>query len=310
MRFFDTKEEVIDIQLTPYGKHVLSKGMWRPVYYEFYDDDIIYDSSYAGTLNEKQEETSQRIKDTKRVRTQYTFQTPSSGSFLSKEAYIEKRNTLKSTFLPLGNSSIIKNEYPAIQAKMHSAEISEVSTTNNISTIELKDLSFIITNETVENEEDRSLSKMVYDDGSFIDVLEKEILIDITELGVDIEIENFEISFMEIDEQGMEVRKIHFIDEQKPTKVVNDVLVDNEEYNIYSEKLLNNEFENKKFINYFLDVKVDKEIDQSIFCKYLPKEEILRLKIVEGYDIDCVEEEDITTIFSTNATSLNTEEDN
>jgi len=46
MVFFNTKEEVIDIELTPYGKHLLSQGKWKPVYYEFYDDDILYDSKH------------------------------------------------------------------------------------------------------------------------------------------------------------------------------------------------------------------------------------------------------------------------
>ena len=47
MKFFDKKEEVIDIQLTQYGKHLLSVGKWRPVYYAFFDDNILYDGRYA-----------------------------------------------------------------------------------------------------------------------------------------------------------------------------------------------------------------------------------------------------------------------
>ena len=41
--FFDKKEDVMDIQLTQYGKHLLSKGEFSPTYYAFYDQDIIYD---------------------------------------------------------------------------------------------------------------------------------------------------------------------------------------------------------------------------------------------------------------------------
>ena len=48
MEFFDKKEEVIDIQLTQYGKYLLSRGEFRPSFYAFYDDDIIYDSNYTG----------------------------------------------------------------------------------------------------------------------------------------------------------------------------------------------------------------------------------------------------------------------
>ena len=48
MKFFDKKEEVLDIELTQYGKHLLSRGVLRPVFYAFFDDDIIYDSQYIG----------------------------------------------------------------------------------------------------------------------------------------------------------------------------------------------------------------------------------------------------------------------
>jgi hypothetical protein len=60
--FFDKKEEVINIELTQYGKHLLSKGKFRPEYYAFYDDDVLYDTQYAGYA-ENQNETQPRILD-------------------------------------------------------------------------------------------------------------------------------------------------------------------------------------------------------------------------------------------------------
>ena len=43
MSFFDSKEEVIKIELTQFGKYLLSKGKFAPKYYAFFDDDIVYD---------------------------------------------------------------------------------------------------------------------------------------------------------------------------------------------------------------------------------------------------------------------------
>ena len=43
MAFLDRKEQVMDTQLTQYGKRLLAKGKFKPAYYAFYDDDIIYD---------------------------------------------------------------------------------------------------------------------------------------------------------------------------------------------------------------------------------------------------------------------------
>ena len=42
MGFFNRKEEVIDLQLTPHGKYLLSKGKLKPAYYAFFDDDIFF----------------------------------------------------------------------------------------------------------------------------------------------------------------------------------------------------------------------------------------------------------------------------
>ena len=47
MGFFDKKEEVVEIQLTQYGKHLLSRGKMMPKYYAFFDDDVVYDFRYA-----------------------------------------------------------------------------------------------------------------------------------------------------------------------------------------------------------------------------------------------------------------------
>ncbi len=48
----DKKEEVIDIELTPYGKQLLSMGKMKPAYYAFFDDNIMYDAEYAGNIEE------------------------------------------------------------------------------------------------------------------------------------------------------------------------------------------------------------------------------------------------------------------
>ena len=72
MEFFDKKEEVLDIELTEYGRELLSQGRWRPVTYAFFDDDILYDSE--ATINgttEKQNDAQRRIKyDTPSMKTQ------------------------------------------------------------------------------------------------------------------------------------------------------------------------------------------------------------------------------------------------
>ena len=78
MEFFNRKEEVIDIQLTQYGKHLLSRGVFQPSFYAFYDDDVIYDSQYmsegSSDALESSTQISERIKTTPRIKSQYVFE--------------------------------------------------------------------------------------------------------------------------------------------------------------------------------------------------------------------------------------------
>lgn len=76
MEFFNRKQEVMDVQMTQYGKYLLSKGQFKPEFYAFYDDDITYDWDNASTgtsAGENQNDIEDRIKETPRMKTQYVF---------------------------------------------------------------------------------------------------------------------------------------------------------------------------------------------------------------------------------------------
>ena len=74
-KFLDKKTRVIDFKLTPHGKQKLSIGKFKPIYYQFFDDGILYDSecgagagdespvAIRGGPREAQNKTNQRIKD-------------------------------------------------------------------------------------------------------------------------------------------------------------------------------------------------------------------------------------------------------
>ena len=72
-KFLNKKEQVFDLKLTSYGNYRLSQGNFKPVYYAFYDDNILYDIQYASGKNgdgdfvispqELQNNTQRRIKD-------------------------------------------------------------------------------------------------------------------------------------------------------------------------------------------------------------------------------------------------------
>tara|TARA_A100001391_G_scaffold174943_1_gene137622 strand:- start:4227 stop:5243 length:1017 start_codon:yes stop_codon:yes gene_type:complete len=71
MEFFDRKQEVVDIKLTQYGKNRLAKGKFKPTYYAFFDNDIIYDTNHGENgYEEVQKESEDRIKSALRQKTQ------------------------------------------------------------------------------------------------------------------------------------------------------------------------------------------------------------------------------------------------
>ena len=71
--YFNKKEEVIEIELTQYGKHLLSKGEFKPVFYSFFDDDIVYDSAYTGSDEEQNYSEDRILEDTPNTKVQYVF---------------------------------------------------------------------------------------------------------------------------------------------------------------------------------------------------------------------------------------------
>ena len=61
--FINKKEEVIDISLTQHGKYLISKGKFKPSFYAFYDDDVLYDAAHAKITSGSQNENLTRIKE-------------------------------------------------------------------------------------------------------------------------------------------------------------------------------------------------------------------------------------------------------
>lgn len=114
--FFNKKEEVINIELTPYGKHLFSEGKFRPAFYSFYDNDILYDGNYGGII-EDQNNIVDRIKTgTPYLKPQSTF-TSSVAQVRTAEIYpdpLQAPVSASINFLrPMGRLSPWRNFKPA-----------------------------------------------------------------------------------------------------------------------------------------------------------------------------------------------------
>ena len=140
MEFFNKKEEVIDLQLTQYGKYLLSLGKFKPIYYAFYDDGIIYDSNYVGQ-NEAQNNAELRIQsDTPNLKPLHNFHSIEDDMQRAVEAKNSGKEGLaqkmiqptpdKSQILvhSLANSDLGSNKVPAWNVTLLSGKILTGST--------------------------------------------------------------------------------------------------------------------------------------------------------------------------------------
>ena len=161
MEFFDKKQDVLDIKLTPYGRYLLSLGRLKPVYYTFFDDDIIYDGTFAG-LTETQNDIEDRIlRDTPRLKQQASYvgvettfkkqskvlrsanQSGTHGHELvdgtsTSSAYMNFQHPLERDYsmgMPMGKTSKTNDNPPQWRAMMMSGKISSSTRTLEDQTI-------------------------------------------------------------------------------------------------------------------------------------------------------------------------------
>jgi len=73
MTFFDKKEEVLELKLSSYGKQKLAAGTFKPVFYAFFDDDILYDGARAGVTEDNNNIEPRIQENTPSMRVQTSF---------------------------------------------------------------------------------------------------------------------------------------------------------------------------------------------------------------------------------------------
>tara|TARA_Y100001938_G_scaffold150449_1_gene241414 strand:- start:1693 stop:2775 length:1083 start_codon:yes stop_codon:yes gene_type:complete len=270
MKFFNLKEEVIDIELTSYGKHLLSKGKFKPHYYAFFDDGVLYDAEYGGT-NEPQKDAQNRIKnDTPRLKAQSCYTSAKTNldrdlePIRSQQIDYELRQDLipsvdmiqrdadkfYSLKYAIGTSDLNTNKAPAWNVKFLRGFISSSSdfltgafSSLSIPQIETSQIKYeaVVGKATI----DADLGDVQYingEDGSYIDIIEKngELILDISENNVffgegnfDIEVYSVEYQTLSTGEQQPIMTPLYFTKEE--SLVENNILKDIPEDEILDE---------------------------------------------------------------------------
>ena len=281
MPFFNKKEEVINIELTSHGKRVLSEGKFKPVYYSFFDDDIIYDSSYASTP-ELQNDIEPRITGSLYMKPQAHYlgvESSISRAIKENRSLVENVNDAKfipiptleeETFVyskPLGNSSVYSDYLPAWSVKIWNSHITSSSTTltGSRQPLPIPQLNVnidytikIVSSEkrnmidlaTISDQDYELLQE--YDDGSAVLLKKKDAILQVLEVHADFERENFDMELFEIT-SSVSDGKCHLPDGQYSFIKANAGPAD----------LVGMESE---FAEYFLEINVDNQIEEEVLC--------------------------------------------
>lgn len=321
MRFFDSKEEVLDVQLTQYGRFLLSKGEWKPTYYAFFDENVLYDSRYGGPTENKND-TETRIQDnTPLLRTQYSFTGRDEYLFDGvndtsdrvKLGTYEKLNVMP---MSLGTTTLDSTKTPAFKIQFLEGRIDDLENNmtgnarvenvtkpfvTNYSQQLLKipqiesDIEFKITvvdpdNPQVKFEVDPALSpRGAYSDGSTVQIGPSQMLLVVEEKNSPFDYENFDIEVFEMTEHsgslGEQVlEQLSFI---KPLELVKDnILIDTKQAEQEAGRI-NGRIPDldPTYVEYYFNLNVDSEIDQNTICKSIS--ELKSKNIFIDVDIDC-----------------------
>jgi hypothetical protein len=291
MEFFDKKEEVLDIQLTQYGRHLLSKGKFKPEFYAFFDDNILYNTELAGH-SEIQNESSKRIKETPTMHPQISLSSLSenfkvaynkilSGKVKAGDQSLqpspEKNHLLtkalgtsspNSDFMPAWHVRFLNGHLSGSNKNLVIEEKSDGKQILNIPQID-SDMTFDVAAVDEADVEDA----LSFDDGdqsgitpnsTFIVTSEPEkmyTLLKVEEKNGKYQKENFDIEIFEIEEKDEGGKIVEFLrplyfPHSDPLSEELDFL-DEDEPDVTIEK-----------VGYYFDISVDDEIEDEVICQH------------------------------------------
>ena len=299
MTFFDKKQDVLKIELTPYGRSLLSNGKMMPKYYAFFDDDVLYDIECIGA-NEEQDEIKARIlQETPRLRPQRDLTSPEGliSNFEREEGSSRPHSKVSLNYLtePIGTSDGTENNASSWHLTTLLGEIDSVDPTLEISGSYLRQIPQV--NMTLEytmqirNTRDDSPvrgqlsspsapASRVFEDGTYIELIEEQIITRVLEengftLKEGLEIEAF--LFEDDDTTLMPLKMM-----PKTKTIVDNMLVEPNETFIDVDPT---------YLEYYIDINFDEEIPDSDICKgisRLKKEDILL-----DIEVECKEEDGV-----------------
>ena len=320
MGFFNKKEDVFHVELTPHGRYLLSIGKLNPHHYKFFDDDILYDSEHGG-FSESQNDAHKRI-------TEETPKIKPNGNVLGVETdlfqmktnnYNIRLNLNDYRFEPRERNNVrlsrevgtIKRDAthsPDLRIDFFNGEIQNsekylVSDDNQIVNIPQIDVDIIYKYKVVDEQESinipeytdykttyKSRPTQITLQNSKVVLVTPEIpIIRIKSEGAFDEKDNYEIEVFKVQGNRLDeffYQKMKFL--PKTSRILNDILVDVEEQSVSP---IDNEY-----VEYFFDLRVDRNITDQDLCATVGDLEVRNIYLDEL--LNCPDTEQSNTNFN------------
>ena len=316
MKFLNKKEQVFDIQLTPYGKQKLSMGRFDPVYYAFFDDNILYDVRYSSaSVNETQNDIHKRIKqETAYLESQVLFNQIMSGTLVeggtfdtvtlkqpdnlyTTEAFIgdallqSKEQNVAPAWKIIAMQGHISSSVSSFQGVLESSTKNRAKAEAGITQINI-DVNYELKAEpaearfSFENLRQIGNTSNIFADDSVVRLISEDALIYVEELNTELLTDNFDIEVFEVpaDFETGELRRLYF--KNKVPQVVDGMLV-------HTAPVENTQELDTDSVEYYFTLDRDYQIDPKIACKYINQFNTEDYLIDLDYDCDELDEEDL-----------------
>jgi hypothetical protein len=283
VEFFDKKQDVIDLQMTQFGRYLLSLGKFKPVFYSFHDDNILYNVETAG-ISELQSDSQPRIKETPTLQPQISFSSLDKqfdGAYKKILMGKEKpgsqalqptaiRNYMFSS--PIGTSDINSDYAPAWGLMFLQGQLSGstgytelVGKSGGKNTLKISQLETEVTIETTDIEEltENVEEEFLSDFAVLTSEEDMTILLKVAEENAPFQKKNFDIEVYEIIEEvedGLAIetlRPLYFSKKQQ----------DLTEFDFINETIPDFDVTH---VQHYFDLLTDDEIDDEMLCKYDP----------------------------------------
>jgi hypothetical protein len=319
LSFFNKKEDVIHIELTPLGKHYLSIGKLKPHSYKFFDDEVLYDSQAAGFTEDQNKTDSRVLDETARLKTNgnNVGVESDSNTILSQQGPTTEHNPTRVLFNKkisdkymneIGTAKNDTDTAPGLKVSLFHGEIASAtkidsdSYNHHIPQINI-DVEYELTQmnshellDVPESTDYKSKFKSVENNGKRIQVIPQIPLIRILSEGAFDNKENFEIECYTVKQNvngNNAIKKLKFLNKTK--YIENDLLLDEP---IMDDRL--SEELDKNYSDYYFDIVTDKNIPNEDYCNSVGDLKVKNIYLDEPIECEDLQQGISFNVYSTN----------